>query len=59
MRRAHRAFHRIVWPILAALVVLGAAMALALRPPPEHPPPSDNAATQGGAAAPATPEARP
>jgi hypothetical protein len=50
MRRAHRAVHRILWPILAILVVFGAAMALALRPPPEPAPP-DNA--QDGAAAPA------
>ena len=30
-RRLHRAF----WPVLMALLVLGAGMAVALRPPPE------------------------
>jgi len=38
MRRAHRAFHRTIWPILAVVVALGFVMALALRPPPEPPP---------------------
>jgi hypothetical protein len=51
MRRAHRAVHRILWPILAVLVVFGAAMALALRPPPEPPPPPDS--VQDGVVAPA------
>jgi hypothetical protein len=37
MRRAHRAFHRSIWPILAVAVALGFVMALALRPPPEPP----------------------
>jgi hypothetical protein len=36
MTRTHRALHRIVWPILAALVALGVLLALWLRPPPEH-----------------------
>jgi hypothetical protein len=36
MTRAHRSLHRIVWPILALLVVLGVALALWRRPPPEH-----------------------
>ena len=36
MTRTHRSLHRIVWPILALLVVLGAALALWRRPPPEH-----------------------
>jgi flagellin-like protein len=35
MRRAHRAFHRAIWPILAVVVALGFVLALALRPPPE------------------------
>lgn len=35
MTRAHRSLHRIVWPILALLVVLGFMLALWLRPPPE------------------------
>jgi hypothetical protein len=33
--RTHRSLHRIVWPILAALVALGVVLALWLRPPPE------------------------
>jgi len=36
MTRTHRSLHRIVWPILALLVVLGVVLALWLRPPPEH-----------------------
>jgi hypothetical protein len=44
MTHAHRSLHRIVWPILALLVVLGVALALSRRPPPEHagaaPPPA-------------------
>jgi hypothetical protein len=36
MTRTHRSLHRIVWPVLALLVVLGVALALWLRPPPEH-----------------------
>jgi len=34
MRRTHRAVHRRLWPVLAALVLLGFALALYLRPPP-------------------------
>jgi hypothetical protein len=37
MRRAHRAFHRTIWPILAVAVALGFVLALALRAP-EQPP---------------------
>ena len=36
MTRAHRSLHRIVWPILAALVALGVLLALWLRPPPDQ-----------------------
>jgi hypothetical protein len=36
MTRAHRSLHRIVWPILAALVALGVLLALWLRPPPKE-----------------------
>jgi hypothetical protein len=35
MNRSHRAVHRALWPALIVLVVLGFALALALRPPPE------------------------
>lgn len=38
MRRAHRAFHRTIWPILAVVVAFGFVMALALRAPPDSPP---------------------
>lgn len=34
MRRAHRAAHRRLWPILALAILFGVAMALALRAPP-------------------------
>ena len=34
MRRAHRAVHRAVWPVLAVLVLCGLAAALWLRPKP-------------------------
>jgi hypothetical protein len=34
MRRAQRSVHRVLWPILAVLVVVAVAMALVLRPPP-------------------------
>jgi hypothetical protein len=37
MTRNHRTVHRVLWPCLALLVVLGFTMALALRPPPEPP----------------------
>jgi len=40
MRRAHRAVHRVLWPVLALVVALGLAMALILRPPPEGEAPS-------------------
>ena len=36
MTRMHRSLHRIVWPIVALLVVLGVALALWLRPPPQQ-----------------------
>ncbi len=35
MTRAHRSFHRILWPILAVAVAIGLALALWLRPPPD------------------------
>jgi hypothetical protein len=37
MRKAHRAAHRRVWPILALLVGAGLVLALALRPAPDQP----------------------
>ena len=37
MRRAHRSFHRLLWPVLALAVALGFGMALALRPLPDTP----------------------
>jgi hypothetical protein len=37
MRRAHRSIHRVVWSILACLVLAGLAIALARRPPPDDP----------------------
>ena len=37
MTRKHRMAHRLIWPALAVLLVLGATMALALRPPPDPP----------------------
>jgi hypothetical protein len=37
MRRAHRSFHRVLWPVLALAVALGFGMALVLRPPPDTP----------------------
>jgi hypothetical protein len=36
MTRTHRALHRLIWPIVALLVVIGVVLALWLRPPPEH-----------------------
>jgi hypothetical protein len=36
--RSHRHIHRLLWPVLALLVMLGTIMALTLRPPPEPPP---------------------
>jgi hypothetical protein len=47
MTRRHRTLHRVIWPILALLVVIGVVLALWLRPPPEHagliphPPPAE------------------
>ena len=35
MTRMHRSLHRVLWPILAAIVAIGFALALWLRPPPE------------------------
>lgn len=35
MRRAHRTVHRLLWPLLAVLVLAGLAAALWLRPPKE------------------------
>jgi hypothetical protein len=40
MTRTHRSMHRILWPALALLVMLGFTMALVLRPPPEPTPTS-------------------
>lgn len=37
MRRSQRAFHRVVWPLLALAVALGFTLALVLRPPPDQP----------------------
>jgi len=37
MTRTHRRFHRLIWPVLAVVVVFGLAMALILRPPPDPP----------------------
>jgi hypothetical protein len=38
MTRAHRRIHRLIWPVLAVVVVFGLAMTLKLRPPPDPPP---------------------
>ncbi len=35
MRRAHRTAHRILWPVIAVLLLAGVTMAFVLRPPPE------------------------
>jgi hypothetical protein len=35
MRRTHRAVHRIVWPVIGALLLIGMVAALIVRPPPE------------------------
>jgi hypothetical protein len=37
MTRSHRFAHRLIWPVLAVVVVLGLTMALVLRPPPDPP----------------------
>ena len=34
MRRGHRSFHRLIWPLLAIAVAVGFSMALVLRPAP-------------------------
>ena len=36
MKRAHRTAHRLLWPVLAVLVLAGLAAALLLRPPPKE-----------------------
>jgi hypothetical protein len=36
MRRAHRAVHFVIWPVLLLAVLFGLGLALALRPPPEN-----------------------
>ncbi len=41
MTRSHRLAHRLIWPLLAIVVVLGLSMALTLRPPPDPPAASD------------------
>jgi hypothetical protein len=38
MRRAHRLAHRMLWPALIVVVVLGFTLALALRPSADEPP---------------------
>jgi len=38
MRRGHRFAHRLVWPLLALVVLFGLVMAQALRPPAEETP---------------------
>ena len=43
MTRGHRAFHRLLWPVLALVVALGVTMALVLRPQPEPPAQSEPA----------------
>jgi hypothetical protein len=37
MTRSHRLAHRLIWPALAVIIVLGASAALVLRPPPDPP----------------------
>ena len=39
MTRGHRTFHRMLWPVLALIVVLGFTMALVKRPTPAPPTP--------------------
>lgn len=38
MTRTHRRIHRLIWPLLAVIVMCGLAMALKLRPPPDPSP---------------------
>ena len=38
MRRAHRTVHRVLWPVLAVLVMFAVSVALVLRPPPKAEP---------------------
>jgi hypothetical protein len=38
MTRSHRAFHRVLWPLLALAIALGFSLALVWRPPPDDPP---------------------
>ena len=50
MTRGQRRLHRAIWPVLMALLVLGAGMAVALRPPadpPAGPPPGPPAKEAG------------
>jgi hypothetical protein len=37
MKRAHRAAHRKLWPLLGLVIGAGLLLALVLRPPPEPP----------------------
>jgi hypothetical protein len=37
MTRSHRSLHRVLWPVLAAVVGLGLTMSLVLRAPPDLP----------------------
>ena len=37
MTRTHRRIHRVLWPVMALVVMLGFTFALVLRPPPEAP----------------------
>jgi hypothetical protein len=37
MTRTHRRIHRLIWPVVAILMVFGLAMALKLRPSPDAP----------------------
>ncbi len=37
MTHSQRRLHRAIWPALLVLLVLGAGLAVALRPPPDLP----------------------
>jgi hypothetical protein len=37
MTRSHRFAHRLIWPVLALIVVVGLSAAIVLRPPPDPP----------------------